>query len=166
VLHGPLLEDSPQSVNNNNILYVFYDFETTQNKRYSEKATVHVPNLVCLQQFCLRCEGIADIDEDCEQCGVLWHSFWEDPVGDLSTLGLQSHSHRSQCKGIRSAVYSLQGDALEVETRNDYVRDEDLMHEDGTSHLPRLSVLHSEPAAQIARSVWTIVVQIVVSSLF
>jgi hypothetical protein len=81
---APLLEDSPQS-SNNKVLYVFYDFETTQNKRYSEKVTVHVPNLVCVQQFCSRCEGIADIDQDCEQCGIRKHSFWVDPVGDLLT---------------------------------------------------------------------------------
>ena len=38
------------------VLYVFYDFETTQNTRYSDSgATLHVPNLVYLQQFCLRC---------------------------------------------------------------------------------------------------------------
>jgi hypothetical protein len=31
------------------VLYVFYDFETTQNTRYSEM--VHVPNFVCVQQL-------------------------------------------------------------------------------------------------------------------
>jgi len=30
------------------VLYVFYDFETTQNTRYSEKTTLHVPDLVCV----------------------------------------------------------------------------------------------------------------------
>ena len=34
------------------VLFVFYDFETTQDTKYSDSATVHVPNLVCLQQFC------------------------------------------------------------------------------------------------------------------
>jgi len=37
------------------VLYVFYDFETTQNTRHWDTAIVHVPNLVCLQQFCSRC---------------------------------------------------------------------------------------------------------------
>jgi len=46
------------------VLYVFYDFETTQNTRYSDKATIHVPNLVCVQQFCSQCEGL----EDCGDC--------------------------------------------------------------------------------------------------
>jgi len=36
------------------ILYVFYVFESTQNARYSDRATLHVPNPVCLQQFCSR----------------------------------------------------------------------------------------------------------------
>ena len=30
------------------VLYVFYDFETTQNTRFSDRATLHVPNLVCV----------------------------------------------------------------------------------------------------------------------
>jgi len=33
------------------VLYVFYDFETTQNTKNSDKATLHVADLVCLQQF-------------------------------------------------------------------------------------------------------------------
>jgi hypothetical protein len=52
----------------------------------SDTATVHVPNLVCVQQFCMRCESEPDIDKDCAQCGKLKHPFWEDdPVGDLLT---------------------------------------------------------------------------------
>jgi len=34
------------------VLYVFYDFETTQNAKYSDKTTLHVPDLDCVQQFC------------------------------------------------------------------------------------------------------------------
>ena len=30
------------------VLCVFSDFETTQNMRYSDKATIHVPTLVCV----------------------------------------------------------------------------------------------------------------------
>jgi len=33
------------------VLYVFYDFETTQNTKYSDTATLHVPDFVCVQQF-------------------------------------------------------------------------------------------------------------------
>jgi hypothetical protein len=35
--------------NANKVLYVFYDFETTQNKRFPDKAKAHVPNIVCVQ---------------------------------------------------------------------------------------------------------------------
>jgi hypothetical protein len=45
-----------------NMLFVFYDFETMQDTRLTDSATLHVPNLVCLQQFCSRCENEADID--------------------------------------------------------------------------------------------------------
>jgi len=48
-----------------NVVYVFYDFETTQNTRHTDKAWLHVPNFVCVR------------------CGRRKHSFWEDPVGDL-----------------------------------------------------------------------------------
>jgi hypothetical protein len=37
------------------VLYLFYGFEITQDTRYSEKAMVHEPNLVRLQQFCSQC---------------------------------------------------------------------------------------------------------------
>jgi len=33
------------------VLYVFYDFETSQNTEYAEEAKLHVPNLVCVQHF-------------------------------------------------------------------------------------------------------------------
>ena len=45
------------------ILFVFYDFETTQDTENSDSASVHVPNLVSLQ-FCSRCENIQDINID------------------------------------------------------------------------------------------------------
>ena len=65
------------------VLYVFYDFETTQNTQYSETAKVHVPNLVCIQHFCLRCEDVDDSERDCERCGIRKHAFWVNPVGNL-----------------------------------------------------------------------------------
>ena len=45
----PLRNELPAS---DTVLFVLYDFETTQDTKYSDSATVHVPNLVCLQQFC------------------------------------------------------------------------------------------------------------------
>jgi len=54
-----LLEDVlPANVNK--VLYVFYVFQTTQNKRYSDTAKAHMPNLVCVQQFCAKCEDMED----------------------------------------------------------------------------------------------------------
>ena len=76
----PLANKLPKS---DNVLFVFYDFETTQDTRISDSATLHVPNLVCLQQFCSQCEMQTDIDNDCERCGRRRHAFWDDTVGDL-----------------------------------------------------------------------------------
>jgi hypothetical protein len=66
------------------VLYVFYYFETTQNtKCFKDKSSLHVPNLVCVQQFCSTCEN--EEDDDCARCGKMKHSFWDDPAGDLLT---------------------------------------------------------------------------------
>jgi hypothetical protein len=65
------------------VLYVFYDFETTHDTKRSDRTNEHVPNLVCLQQFCSKCENISGIEQDCVQCGKRIHSFWDDPVRDM-----------------------------------------------------------------------------------
>ena len=39
------------------VSYVFYDFETSRNTRYSETATLHIPNRLCLQQYCFEVRG-------------------------------------------------------------------------------------------------------------
>jgi len=44
------------------VLFLFQDIQTTQNTEYSDSATVHVPNLVCLQQICSICGNIQDIN--------------------------------------------------------------------------------------------------------
>ncbi len=67
------------------VLYVFYDFETTQNTRYSETANVLVPNLVCIQQVCSRFEDVDDSEQDSDRCGIRKHAFWDDLVVDLLT---------------------------------------------------------------------------------
>ena len=65
------------------VLYAFYDFVTTQNSEYTAEAKLHVPNIVCVQQFCARCE---DVEEgDCVRCCKRKHSLWQDPVGELLT---------------------------------------------------------------------------------
>jgi hypothetical protein len=73
----PLQNELPSC---DNIMYVFYGFETTQDTRYSETATEHVPNLVCS-----KCEHLEDIEHHCLQCGERKLSFWEDAVGDMLT---------------------------------------------------------------------------------
>jgi hypothetical protein len=92
---APLKPERPSS---DKVLYVFYDFETTHDTRYSDTATVHVPNLVCVQQFCARCEGETDIEQDFERCGKRKHTFWEkDPVGDLLTYLRQPQPWVNNC---------------------------------------------------------------------
>jgi hypothetical protein len=76
---APLTPEQPSS---GKVLYVFYDFETTKDIRFSDTATVHVPKLVRVQKFHTRCESEPDIERECEQCGKK-NTFWEDPVGDL-----------------------------------------------------------------------------------
>jgi hypothetical protein len=71
--------------NGNNVLYIFYDFESNQDKMYSDTAKEHVTNLVCVQQFCAGCEENEDCSIDCERCGRRRRPFWNDPVGDLLT---------------------------------------------------------------------------------
>jgi len=69
-----------------NVLFVLYDFEATQDTKVTETAALHVPNLVCLQQYYTRCEMLPDIDEDCERCGRRQHAFWDNPIDLLSYL--------------------------------------------------------------------------------
>jgi len=76
----PLKNEVPSA---HNVLFVFYDFETSQDTKISETAKLHVTILVCLQQFCTACEMQDDYEQDCERCGKRQHSFFEDPVGDL-----------------------------------------------------------------------------------
>jgi len=45
-----------------NVLFVVYDFETTQDTKVSDSATLHFPNLVCFQKFCTQCGMSAEID--------------------------------------------------------------------------------------------------------
>jgi len=66
------------------VLYVFNDSETTQNMRHSDKATLHVPDLVSVQQFCSQGEDAEDCGV-CVRCGQRRQSFWEDPVRDMLT---------------------------------------------------------------------------------
>jgi hypothetical protein len=76
----PLQNELPRS---DDVLFVFYDFETTKDKKLSDLTTVHIPNSVCFQQFCSLCDMQGYINFDCVRCGKRKHSFFENPVGDL-----------------------------------------------------------------------------------
>ena len=62
------------------VLYVFHDIETTQNTEYKDESKIHVPNLVCAQQFCSRCENL-EVGE-CVRC-CRQHTFRQECVGQL-----------------------------------------------------------------------------------
>ena len=98
----PLVNELPRS---DNVLSVFYDFESTQDKKFSDSATEHIPNLVCLQQFCSHREMQPDISVDCERCGKRRHSFYDDPVGDLSYLC----APRSWCEKVVATAHNAKG---------------------------------------------------------
>ena len=59
----PLKNELPSA---DNVLFVFYDIETTQDIKISETAKLHVPLLVCLQQFSTACEMQDDCSQDCD----------------------------------------------------------------------------------------------------
>jgi len=84
----PLKDARPPA--GNKVLYIFYDFQTTQNTRYVDVAKLHLPNLVCVQQFCSRCENEED-GADFVRCGRRKHSFWQDPVGELISHLTEPH---------------------------------------------------------------------------
>jgi len=84
-----LLKDALPS-DGERVLYVYYDFDSTQNKRYSDKATIHVHNLVGVQLFCSQCEGVEHCGH-CVRCGKPKYSFWDDPVGKLLLYLQEQH---------------------------------------------------------------------------
>jgi len=84
---SPLSDKVPRS---DKVLFIFYDFETTQDKKSGDTSFEYVPNLVCVQQFCAMCEDDSDMDVDCRRCGERKHSFWTDPVGDLISYTFKS----------------------------------------------------------------------------
>jgi len=62
-------------------LYVFFDAECTQDLEKRDGSFEHVPNLICAQQMCSKCEAVHDLSVECEQCGMRVHTFWQEPVG-------------------------------------------------------------------------------------
>jgi len=82
------------------VLFVFYDFETTQDTKISETARVHV---TCLQQFCTACEMQDDYSQDCARCGKRGHLSFEDPVGDLHSYLIEP---RPWCKRVVAIAHN------------------------------------------------------------
>ena len=99
----PPANELPRS---DNVLFVFYDFETTQDTRLTESSTEHIPNLVCIQHFCKVCEKEPDIYVDCVRCGRRRHAFWDDPMGDLLTYLCKE---RSWCKKVIAIAHNAKG---------------------------------------------------------
>ena len=64
-------------------LYVFFDTECTQDLEKGDGTFKLVPNLICAQQMCCKCEAMDDLNFDCEQCGKRIHVFWQEPVGEF-----------------------------------------------------------------------------------
>jgi hypothetical protein len=62
-------------------MYVFFETASTQDLEGHEGTFEHVPNLICAQQMCSKCETITDMNVDCEQCGKRVHLFWKAPLG-------------------------------------------------------------------------------------
>jgi hypothetical protein len=65
----------------NRYLYVFFETECTQDLQKRDGYFEHVPNLICDQQMCSKCEAVNDVNVDCEQCGKHVHTFWQETVG-------------------------------------------------------------------------------------
>jgi len=87
-----------------NVLFAFYDYETTQDNRLTASATVHIPNLVWLQHFCALIEE-PNIDVDCVRFGRS-HSFFVDPVGDPLT---HLRKQRPWCEKVVAIAYNVKG---------------------------------------------------------
>jgi hypothetical protein len=69
---APLSDRAPRS---DKVLFIFYDFKTTLDTKRGNTLFEHVPNLVCVQQFCAMCEDEVDMDVDCRRYGIRKHSF-------------------------------------------------------------------------------------------
>jgi len=108
----PLANILPSS---DDVLFVFYDFETTQDSKFTDSATMHVPNLLCLQQFCSLCETKPDINTDCTRCGKRKHSFFEDPVDDVLSYLCEP---RPWCKNVVAIAHNAKAfDAQFIQNR-------------------------------------------------
>ena len=61
-------------------LYVFFHAECTQDLEKRVGSFENVPNLICVQQMCSKCEAVDDLSVDYQQCGKRGNKFWQDLV--------------------------------------------------------------------------------------
>jgi hypothetical protein len=103
---APLSDKAPRS---DNVLYGFYDFDATQDTKCTDTSYEHVPNLLCVQQFCAEFEDEDDMDVDCGRCSKRKHSFWTDPVGELISHTFKSGSwaDRVVCVAHNAKAYDI-----------------------------------------------------------
>jgi hypothetical protein len=73
-------------------LYVFFDTKCTQGLEKPDGSFEHVPNFICSQQMCSKCESVYHLSVDCEQCGKRIRAFWQEPVGKFIDYLRQSRS--------------------------------------------------------------------------
>jgi hypothetical protein len=50
-------------------MHVFFDTDCTQDLDKRDGSFEHIPNLICAQEMCSKCEAVDDLNVYCEQCG-------------------------------------------------------------------------------------------------
>lgn len=58
------------------VLYFFCHTACIQDLGNREGSFEHVPNPICAQQICCKCEAVDDFNVDCEQFCKHIHAFW------------------------------------------------------------------------------------------
>ena len=56
-------------------MYVFFDTECTQYLEKHDGTSEHIPNLICAQQICSKCEAVDDL-KSIVKFGKRTHVFW------------------------------------------------------------------------------------------
>jgi hypothetical protein len=107
-------------------MYVFFDTECTQDLAKCDGSFEHIPNLICAQQMCSKCEAVDDLNVDCEQCGKRTHVFWaEDPVGKfieylrLSRSFADKYCYIAQFSWLRRTISVTQVSGTEMDASID-----------------------------------------------
>jgi hypothetical protein len=131
----------------------------------------HVPNLVCVQQSCAKCEGVADTCVDCVRCGKRVQSFWLDPVGNLLSHVFASRPWADRVVAIahNARAFDLQFILnrlvkMKLLPRLLVTNGQKIVSKDGESHVVRQPKLSAYALAQVARGLRAEVREIVVSA--